>query len=162
MNGNHQNGSVGGKVGDEAGCVEAVHLRHLEINHDKIWFGVLEKFDCFPAVTGFVTHAPISVVIQQPAQATSNGWAIVRYENTNQNEISYLSDKARKFPDADWSLFAAERPSNTLDTLRGEKLADSAINSERCKTLRDWQLLFSYRSSWLKGLCDSVPKSIKS
>src|ERR1700677_4102633 len=98
MNGNHQNGSVGRKVGDEAGCVEAVHLRHLEINHDKIWFGVLEKFDCFPAVTGFVTHAPISLVIQQPAQATSNGWAIVRYENTNQNEISYLSDKARNFP----------------------------------------------------------------
>jgi hypothetical protein len=47
-----------------AGSIQAVHLGHLEIDHDQVRFRVLETLDCFPSIAGLITDEPIAVVIQ--------------------------------------------------------------------------------------------------
>jgi hypothetical protein len=56
----------------------------LEINHNQVRLGLAEHLNCFPTVAGLIADKPIGVVIQQPAQATSDGRAIVRYKDPNQ------------------------------------------------------------------------------
>ena len=64
VDGDHQDWCLGREIDDVASCVQAVHLRHLEVDHNQIRLSLLEPLDCFFAIAGLVDDVPIGVMIQ--------------------------------------------------------------------------------------------------
>src|ERR1700722_4780574 len=107
MYGHHQNWRAGRLVNNLAGGIQAVHLRHLQIDNYEIWLGFLEMFDGLFSVSCFVTYPPIVVMLEQSPKALSYGRIIVCYENANQSQISCSRSHRAPFLPALWRLSPA-------------------------------------------------------
>jgi len=83
IQGDNQNGYFRRTLGDDTSGIETVHLGHLEIKYDQIRANLPEPVYCIPTVARFVTHSPIIMLLQNPAQIAPYRRVVIHHEDTN-------------------------------------------------------------------------------
>ena len=91
MEGEDQDGRSRVSADDFAGCLQTVHLWHLEIHHGDVGNDRGEFLKRFFAIFGFATDLPGWARFKHAAQDLSNWFVVVDKENAEQGSTNQLS-----------------------------------------------------------------------